>query len=249
MDDAYQNEDYHNDSILAKLSQTQEVQSGPEHARIVDGEDEETFSKGRSSSRHVDAKDRKRTYLAPVLFLDEMEGRAFGKRHFIIFCVTLFCSLILVITALLMASLWCIPKCPSGWQNVGKTCYLICSEAKKWEDGRDDCQNQGADLIIIGDKQEQDFLNYKMESYREFWIGLKHAGGETWKWVNGTSILSQSLRTLEGFEDIGDGPCATSKKEENNHKWSRIDCTKMHPYVCEKYMYVNCVLQSPLGYF
>nr|XP_060616941.1 early activation antigen CD69-like [Anolis sagrei ordinatus] len=285
MDDAYQNEEYHNNSIFAKLSQIPEVQSGPEHARTVDAEDDETFSKDRSSSRHVDATGRKRTYLdsvissqgyenaseldyesftfsglrmrklmedgvnsesAPILFLDEMEGKPFGKGHFIIFCVVLFCSLILVIAALWMASLQCSPKCPSEWKDVGKSCYLIFKEAKKWDDGRSVCQNRGGDLIIIGDKQEQDFLNYKMNVQREFWIGLRYHGGETWKWVNETSTLSQNLRRLEEFEDRGDGHCVTSKIEDNNkHKWSRVDCTKVHPYICETNMLVKCV-QSPL---
>ncbi|XP_042307129.1 early activation antigen CD69-like isoform X2 [Sceloporus undulatus] len=129
---------------------------------------------------------------ASVMFLDEQEGRAFGKKHFIIFCVVLFCCLVMVIVALVMASLRCFYKCPSGWLEAKRSCYRNFTKPNKWNEGRHMCRSLGADLIVIEEEKEQDFLNYKMHAEQNsFWIGLYNVGGKPWKWVDGTDVSYQ----------------------------------------------------------
>lgn len=42
-----------------------------------------------------------------------------------------------------------------GWVYFNHSFYYISSIGKSWQEGRDDCQQRDADLIIINNKEEQ----------------------------------------------------------------------------------------------
>ncbi|XP_045567427.1 C-type lectin domain family 4 member D isoform X2 [Salmo salar] len=79
-------------------------------------------------------------------------------------------------------------KCPKGWRMLGSSCYFLSTERKTWEESRLDCQNRGADLVIINSRQEQKFL---FNCNKDFWIGLTDTVTEgTWKWVDGNPLTT-----------------------------------------------------------
>ncbi|XP_028249611.1 oxidized low-density lipoprotein receptor 1-like isoform X2 [Parambassis ranga] len=41
--------------------------------------------------------------------------------------------------------------CPSGWTWFGCTCYLVSSKSGSWDEGREDCRVQGADLVVLAE--------------------------------------------------------------------------------------------------
>ncbi|XP_069024738.1 CD209 antigen-like protein D [Embiotoca jacksoni] len=90
--------------------------------------------------------------------------------------------------------------CPEGWTRFGCSCYFKFTERKTWNESRKECQERGADLVIINNKEEQEFvraLNWKGAS----WIGLqrtKHIG-RTWTWVDGSPLTETFW--AEGHED------------------------------------------------
>ncbi|XP_067371575.1 CD209 antigen-like [Channa argus] len=45
--------------------------------------------------------------------------------------------------------------CPAGWTKFRWSCYILWSRSDSWTNGRSDCQNKGADLVIINSKEEQ----------------------------------------------------------------------------------------------
>uniref|UniRef100_A0A669BFQ9 C-type lectin domain-containing protein n=1 Tax=Oreochromis niloticus TaxID=8128 RepID=A0A669BFQ9_ORENI len=46
-------------------------------------------------------------------------------------------------------------KCPDRWTRFGSSCYFKSTERKTWSDSRRDCQDKGADLVMINSKEEQ----------------------------------------------------------------------------------------------
>ncbi|XP_067371589.1 CD209 antigen-like [Channa argus] len=46
-------------------------------------------------------------------------------------------------------------SCPAGWTMFSWSCYLLSSKSDSWINGRSDCQNKGADLVIINSRAEQ----------------------------------------------------------------------------------------------
>uniref|UniRef100_A0A669BEM0 C-type lectin domain-containing protein n=1 Tax=Oreochromis niloticus TaxID=8128 RepID=A0A669BEM0_ORENI len=92
----------------------------------------------------------------------------------------------------------CSGKCPDRWTRFGSSCYFKSTERKTWSDSRRDCQDKGADLVMINSKEEQEFVN---EFGGFFWIGLRAkqtSGGSKWEWVDG-SALTQTF-WAEGHE-------------------------------------------------
>uniref|UniRef100_A0A669BC33 C-type lectin domain-containing protein n=1 Tax=Oreochromis niloticus TaxID=8128 RepID=A0A669BC33_ORENI len=46
-------------------------------------------------------------------------------------------------------------KCPDRWRRFGSSCYFKSTERKTWSESRRDCQDKGADLVMINSKEEQ----------------------------------------------------------------------------------------------
>ncbi|XP_034044661.1 CD209 antigen-like protein B [Thalassophryne amazonica] len=79
--------------------------------------------------------------------------------------------------------------CPAGWKKFQYSCYYAASGQKSWHNSRLDCQNRGADLVIITSEQEMSFINGLYSSDSEVWIGLTDEGVEgQWVWVDGTPL-------------------------------------------------------------
>ena len=63
-------------------------------------------------------------------------------------------------------------------------CYKFSAEKKTWQDARQQCVAQGADLVKIDDKDENDFL--KNHSDDNTWIGLQKDIVGIFRWTDGT---------------------------------------------------------------
>ncbi|KAJ4927713.1 hypothetical protein JOQ06_015515 [Pogonophryne albipinna] len=87
--------------------------------------------------------------------------------------------------------------CPGGWKRFGCSCYFKSNKRKTWYDSRSDCEQRGADLVVINNKEEQKFVN-ELNSQGEAWIGLQATKGKStpkgwvyeWEWVDG-SLLTE----------------------------------------------------------
>ncbi|XP_059901050.1 C-type lectin domain family 4 member F-like [Gadus macrocephalus] len=76
--------------------------------------------------------------------------------------------------------------CLAGWQPHGGSCYFLSAENKSWMASRQDCQDRGADLVVIHSEEEQNFIN---NFCCAVWIGLNDRGSESnWKWVDGSPM-------------------------------------------------------------
>ncbi|KAJ8366307.1 hypothetical protein AAFF_G00362870, partial [Aldrovandia affinis] len=108
--------------------------------------------------------------------------------------------------------------CPEGWEQRNSKCYYFSTEEKSWKDSRSACLKQGADLVIIESKEEQDFI-YKHTGEDAYWIGLSDSETEgTWLWVDGTPLQKDKAFWVTGEPDDygGSQDCAAAAR-----RWRR----------------------------
>ncbi|XP_056591966.1 C-type lectin domain family 17, member A-like isoform X2 [Triplophysa dalaica] len=107
--------------------------------------------------------------------------------------------------------------------------HFISSERKSWTESRRFCRERGADLIIINNKEEQDFVS-TMTGTENIWIGLSDIDVEgTWKWVDGSTLTLSFWKSKQPDNRIVEN-CAV------NHLsvWSDYMCHVPFRFVCEK---------------
>ncbi|XP_016341397.1 CD209 antigen-like protein D [Sinocyclocheilus anshuiensis] len=116
-----------------------------------------------------------------------------------------------------------------GWIYYQANLYFVSSEKKSWTESRRYCMERGADLIIINNREEQDFVQ-KISANANVWIGLTDSDVEgSWKWVDGSTLTS-------GFWD---------PREPNGHRgencaltylpgWADYPCSDLFLWICEK---------------
>ncbi|XP_056124412.1 asialoglycoprotein receptor 1-like [Rhinichthys klamathensis goyatoka] len=77
-----------------------------------------------------------------------------------------------------------------GWIYYKSSLYFLSSEKKSWTESRRYCTERGADLIIINNREELDFVKKKHRDVN-VWIGLSDRDVEgRWKWVDGSTLNS-----------------------------------------------------------
>ncbi|XP_075759110.1 CD209 antigen-like protein C isoform X2 [Pelodiscus sinensis] len=126
--------------------------------------------------------------------------------------------------------------CPYQWISNNRSCYFFSQTAQSWNQSRKECQKEQADLVVIVDREEQDFLA-KKQNWVEYWIGLTDAKQEAlWTWVDGTT-----LNPMESFWDspqpdnyLNNEDCASLTSKQNLHNWNDAPCNKRYFYICEK---------------
>uniref|UniRef100_A0A671UBX8 C-type lectin domain-containing protein n=1 Tax=Sparus aurata TaxID=8175 RepID=A0A671UBX8_SPAAU len=112
-------------------------------------------------------------------------------------------------------------KCQEGWEQNGPQCYYFSTDKLTWEQARDECRRDGADLVKI---ESEDELRDKMvEGEGKFWIGLTDSVTEdTWLWTDGTPLNKRfDLLTFWSKGEPDDW------KGVNNASVNGEDCVRM----------------------
>ncbi|XP_052439743.1 C-type lectin domain family 4 member F-like [Carassius gibelio] len=126
-----------------------------------------------------------------------------------------------------------------GWVHPTFSLYFMSSMKKSWTESRRDCTERGADLIIINNREEQDFVT-KITDKGEFWIGVTDAKEEgRWKWVDGTSVTSGFWASSGHITEPNGGRrenCAVTylKRHPELIGWIDADCNGAYQWICEK---------------
>ncbi|KAK9976535.1 hypothetical protein ABG768_021740 [Culter alburnus] len=118
----------------------------------------------------------------------------------------------------------------NGWIYGHSSFYYISSEKKSWNESRSYCTERGADLIIINNKEEHDFVQKIIDRHSLFWIGLTDIDEEgSWKWVDGSTPTFWYWGANE----------PNGKREENcalvhSSFWADYPCDDAYFWICEK---------------
>ncbi|XP_041944586.1 CD209 antigen-like protein E [Alosa sapidissima] len=117
-----------------------------------------------------------------------------------------------------------------GWIFFASSFYYLSTEVRSWDVARKDCQNRGADLVIINNRDEQDFL-FRMQ--KEFWIGLIKKDG-LWKWVDGTALTDGFWDDGQPNNYVGEEDCAEIRESDYINNWNDDLCSRLELWLCEK---------------
>uniref|UniRef100_A0A671XBM2 C-type lectin domain-containing protein n=1 Tax=Sparus aurata TaxID=8175 RepID=A0A671XBM2_SPAAU len=142
-------------------------------------------------------------------------------------------------------------KCQEGWEQNGPQCYYFSTVKLTWEQARERCRRDGADLVKIESEDEQSFLMQTLrdkmtEPEDKFWIGLTDSVTEgTWLWTDGTP-LNKSLTfwskgepdnwTGVNNENVDGEDCVRmgTKSGSGLKWWFDKSCTAPQKRICEK---------------
>ncbi|XP_018947515.2 CD209 antigen-like protein C [Cyprinus carpio] len=119
-----------------------------------------------------------------------------------------------------------------GWKCHQSSLYFISSEKKNWTESRRYCRERAADLIIINNTEEQDFVKNISGSSGYFWIGLTDIEEEgRWKWVDGSTLTSE-------FWESGQPNNYQGQEEDcaliHSPGWADFPCDYTYKWICEK---------------
>ncbi|XP_063733094.1 asialoglycoprotein receptor 1-like isoform X2 [Eleginops maclovinus] len=125
--------------------------------------------------------------------------------------------------------------CKKGWKKFDISCYFVSSVEKNWTLSREECIEEGADLVVIESQEEQQFVNKMMLEAQNAWIGLTDSLDEgTWMWVDGTDVTTTFWQpgqpnSYNGNQDCGE----TVQKNQGVGEWNDDGCFAEQNWICE----------------
>uniref|UniRef100_A0A8B9EZ14 C-type lectin domain-containing protein n=1 Tax=Amazona collaria TaxID=241587 RepID=A0A8B9EZ14_9PSIT len=117
--------------------------------------------------------------------------------------------------------------CPKHWEKNGGKCYFFSQrqDEANWNDSRKECTDMKADLVIIDNKDELNFLS-KRSRNSYYLLGLTYSHSERkWKWINNMELSSDMFCIGGDFTDyfcavighrkVETAPCSGSLSTQN----------------------------------
>ncbi len=128
-------------------------------------------------------------------------------------------------------------SCPSFWYGFEGRCYKYVSTRLTWADAELFCVSEGANLVSIFSKEEDDFIRSLISQFDHSegftWIGLSDVHKEgSWMWSDGCPV--KFVFWAEGEPDVEAGEyqdCANSNSDIDK-KWNDTICSNTYPSVC-----------------
>ncbi|XP_016115110.1 C-type lectin domain family 4 member K-like [Sinocyclocheilus grahami] len=114
------------------------------------------------------------------------------------------------------------------WTCYRSSFYYMSKENKTWTESRRYCTEKGADLIIINNREEKDFV-HNTSGNAVFYIGLTDTDVEgSWKWVDESTLNSSFWASGEPNRGQGivDEDCVVTVAVPKLPEWPNLDFVK-----------------------
>ncbi|XP_078137197.1 killer cell lectin-like receptor subfamily B member 1B allele A [Sander vitreus] len=122
-----------------------------------------------------------------------------------------------------------------GWRRFQCSCYYKSTEMKTWTESKTDCQNRGADLVIIHSKDENDFVS-ELNKREGSWIGLQSVTTkdwkEEWKWMDESTLSYMSWQTDVNMNPVKGATVYMDLDGNWNHSNNGLK-----KWICEKHIH------------
>ncbi|XP_033121428.1 CD5 antigen-like [Anneissia japonica] len=121
--------------------------------------------------------------------------------------------------------------CEVGWTLFEGSCYKYYFSVLSWQSARRSCQNKGADLVVVKNYAENNFIYSTLAGRRDVWIGYAvFTYGGNFKWVE-SGIISdyENFRYSGGYRY---GGCVKISSYYYG-RWDDITCSTQKSYVCQ----------------
>ncbi|XP_072323993.1 collectin-12 [Scyliorhinus torazame] len=125
--------------------------------------------------------------------------------------------------------------CPPKWKNFQDKCYYFSADGVEFEEGKNLCKNMSSNMIIINNREEQQWVRKQMNGINYFWIGLSDTEEHNiWKWVDGT--IAEYTNWRPGQPDNWELDAATEDCAglAASAMWNDFFCTDLNGLICEK---------------
>ncbi|XP_027706631.1 C-type lectin domain family 4 member G isoform X3 [Vombatus ursinus] len=120
--------------------------------------------------------------------------------------------------------------CPSTWRDFQGSCYFFSENKLTWSQARDDCVQKQAHLVIINNRDEQNFLT--PTDILGYWIGLRKVQEGVHKWIDGTELGYTNWNFGEPNDSQGKENCVMML---HHGKWNDFTCEQSSDnWICEK---------------
>ena len=117
--------------------------------------------------------------------------------------------------------------------------YWLCFQGVEWATARLRCLDVGADLVVIDEPLENEWLLSQLEG-GELWLGASDAEVEgEWTWVDGTPLPLDHPNWADGQPDdhFGEDCLRLIAAEDSifgaRGEWNDQDCLTLLGYICE----------------
>ncbi|XP_068591998.1 C-type lectin domain family 4 member A [Cebidichthys violaceus] len=127
--------------------------------------------------------------------------------------------------------------CRRGWILFQEKCHLFYegNDWKTWKGSQEYCRRAAADLVVIDNLHEQEFISNHTEFYQDkyhgYWLGLIETKDNYWVWVDGRNdALGYWLKKNFGPP----GHCGLMIPRMNlTVSWNQPSCEMKNKFICE----------------
>ncbi|MBN3321212.1 CLC4E protein, partial [Atractosteus spatula] len=123
--------------------------------------------------------------------------------------------------------------CPQGWELFNSKCYYFSTDKLSWSDSGKGCKTQGANLLIIDSREEQEFFTrHPKRDY--YWIGLSDSDKENyWTWVDNTVLTTGYWSTPKINSNRANNCAVININAKGLKNWVDVGCMAAHRRICE----------------
>ncbi len=131
--------------------------------------------------------------------------------------------------------------CESNWTSHGESCYQMIDLLLTWSDAQQICHQLEADLVIVNDQEENDFIMDWARGVRYYrdvlWIGLNNRHGDhDWVWLEETQPRNYTNWVSDPPSRDNEYKCVwLYTNQQNLGKWANVNCSEKAGYICESH--------------
>eukprot|EP00062_Callorhinchus_milii_P015541 gi/632965896/ref/XP_007899119.1/ PREDICTED: collectin-12 isoform X1 [Callorhinchus milii] len=125
--------------------------------------------------------------------------------------------------------------CSPRWRNFKDKCYYFSDDKYEFEEGRNLCKNMSSHMLIVKNREEQQWLRRQINRTGFYWLGLTDTEKENeWKWVDGTTAEYTNWRPGQPDNWSIYGPTEDCAGFPDSALWNDFFCTDLNHLICEK---------------